>query len=135
MIGSPIVFQTAPPQPSSNALATWPYVFVGGPDASQKGFGLWMPAKVVRRSAIGQPFVNLLCGLHTFCRGVDNLRSAIRRSEEHTSELQSRSDIVCRLLLEKKNRNQASQSLDSQLLERNAGLAHSGNVAARDTPE
>src|SRR2546421_7691860 len=30
------------------------------------------------------------------------------RSEEHTSELQSRSDLVCRLLLEKKKRkNQA----------------------------
>src|SRR2546428_9137751 len=28
-----------------------------------------------------------------------------RRSEEHTSELQSRSDLVCRLLLEKKNRH------------------------------
>src|SRR2546428_3614302 len=27
------------------------------------------------------------------------------RSEEHTSELQSRSDIVCRLLLEKKNKS------------------------------
>src|SRR5207249_5812592 len=27
------------------------------------------------------------------------------RSEEHTSELQSRFDIVCRLLLEKKNNN------------------------------
>src|SRR2546421_3254532 len=27
------------------------------------------------------------------------------RSEEHTSELQSRSDIVCRLLLEKKKKN------------------------------
>src|SRR2546428_8044790 len=27
-----------------------------------------------------------------------------RRSEEHTSELQSRSDIVCRLLLEKKKK-------------------------------
>src|SRR2546428_1367124 len=26
----------------------------------------------------------------------------LRRSEEHTSELQSRSDLVCRLLLEKK---------------------------------
>src|SRR6266496_1393462 len=26
-----------------------------------------------------------------------------RRSEEHTSELQSRRDLVCRLLLEKKN--------------------------------
>src|SRR2546428_6779504 len=28
-------------------------------------------------------------------------RRAIHRSEEHTSELQSRSDLVCRLLLEK----------------------------------
>src|SRR5206468_10467614 len=28
-----------------------------------------------------------------------------RRSEEHTSELQSRSDLVCRLLLEKKNKS------------------------------
>src|SRR2546421_9746667 len=27
-----------------------------------------------------------------------------KRSEEHTSELQSRSDLVCRLLLEKKNK-------------------------------
>src|SRR5260221_9490186 len=27
---------------------------------------------------------------------------ALRRSEEHTSELQSHSDLVCRLLLEKK---------------------------------
>src|SRR5256712_11431660 len=30
------------------------------------------------------------------------MRSALNRSEEHTSELQSRSDLVCRLLLEKK---------------------------------
>src|SRR5206468_12188652 len=29
---------------------------------------------------------------------------ATRRSEEHTSELQSRSDLVCRLLLEKKKK-------------------------------
>src|SRR5216683_2709722 len=28
----------------------------------------------------------------------------VRRSEEHTSELQSRSDLVCRLLLEKKKK-------------------------------
>src|SRR2546430_11995894 len=28
----------------------------------------------------------------------------IRRSEEHTSELQSQSNLVCRLLLEKKNK-------------------------------
>src|SRR6478672_5000297 len=31
--------------------------------------------------------------------------NAPRRSEEHTSELQSRSDLVCRLLLEKKKKN------------------------------
>src|SRR5947207_7687234 len=30
------------------------------------------------------------------------LRPAANRSEEHTSELQSHSDLVCRLLLEKK---------------------------------
>src|SRR5205085_12189765 len=30
-------------------------------------------------------------------------RKEVRRSEEHTSELQSQSNLVCRLLLEKKN--------------------------------
>src|SRR2546428_3351052 len=33
---------------------------------------------------------------------VHRMGSVSSRSEEHTSELQSRSDIVCRLLLEKK---------------------------------
>src|SRR5690625_6090929 len=32
------------------------------------------------------------------------------RSEEHTSELQSRGHLVCRLLLEKKNTNSETQS-------------------------
>src|SRR3989440_9518448 len=31
--------------------------------------------------------------------------AAVARSEEHTSELQSRSDLVCRLLLEKKKKS------------------------------
>src|SRR5206468_12616160 len=35
---------------------------------------------------------------------LDNRVFASRRSEEHTSELQSRSDLVCRLLLEKKKK-------------------------------
>src|SRR5436190_17117502 len=34
--------------------------------------------------------------------GVIDLRAFFVRSEEHTSELQSHSDLVCRLLLEKK---------------------------------
>src|SRR5438034_6509478 len=33
----------------------------------------------------------------------------IPRSEEHTSELQSHSDLVCRLLLEKKKKNKRTQ--------------------------
>src|SRR5437870_7359353 len=35
--------------------------------------------------------------------GTDNVMMAAVRSEEHTSELQSRGHLVCRLLLEKKN--------------------------------
>src|SRR5690606_23243268 len=34
-----------------------------------------------------------------------DLTAAEVRSEEHTSELQSRENLVCRLLLEKKNKN------------------------------
>src|SRR5438105_12170486 len=34
----------------------------------------------------------------------EELLSEMRRSEEHTSELQSRVDLVCRLLLEKKKK-------------------------------
>src|SRR2546421_1155742 len=39
-----------------------------------------------------------------FVRRVGTSRVIYSRSEEHTSELQSRSDLVCRLLLEKKKR-------------------------------
>src|SRR5690349_23007000 len=35
-------------------------------------------------------------------RGADAVPADVLRSEEHTSELQSRRDLVCRLLLEKK---------------------------------
>src|SRR5438132_3133465 len=37
-------------------------------------------------------------------RPVTNLAIVLKRSEEHTSELQSHSDLVCRLLLEKKKK-------------------------------
>src|SRR5699024_2111177 len=49
--------------------------------------------------------------LHIYCvvfflwlSSPDRLRKNLSRSEEHTSELQSRFDLVCRLLLEKKKR-------------------------------
>src|SRR5688572_31569143 len=44
-------------------------------------------------------------GLKNLHRVSDMLLEA-RRSEEHTSELQSQSNLVCRLLLEKKNNAQ-----------------------------
>src|SRR2546422_1516381 len=47
---------------------------------------------------------------------------APRRSEEHTSELQSRLHLVCRLLLEKKKSDKTSAS------PREAGLHRSGTV-------
>src|SRR5688572_32495203 len=46
---------------------------------------------------------------HRVARGAEGpagrCRHAGRRSEEHTSELQSQSNLVCRLLLEKKKKN------------------------------
>src|SRR3712207_8768186 len=44
----------------------------------------------------------LLKNLNTCCHGDSSNRDVIYRSEEHTSELQSRQYLVCRLLLEKK---------------------------------
>src|SRR5688572_32760003 len=40
---------------------------------------------------------------HRRSRASRRLKARARRSEEHTSELQSQSNLVCRLLLEKKN--------------------------------
>src|SRR5206468_11155858 len=37
-----------------------------------------------------------------------------RRSEEHTSELQSRSDLVCRLLLEKKKKKKKKKHRENK---------------------
>src|SRR5258707_7591895 len=44
----------------------------------------------------------LFCQADRAARGAGNGRCNIDRSEEHTSELQSRQYLVCRLLLEKK---------------------------------
>src|SRR2546421_882232 len=46
----------------------------------------------------------LVVNVRPISREAIRLDSSSRRSEEHTSELQSRSDLVCRLLLEKKKK-------------------------------
>src|SRR5207302_9202113 len=64
---------------------------------------------VARQRAVGNPSVRQQ---HPHARGTrearrirPDLRLHRRRSEEHTSELQSRENLVCRLLLEKKKKN------------------------------
>src|SRR2546430_3796657 len=55
----------------------------------------------VLRAVVAEP----LHGVRRFERRFPEARPqrAVHRSEEHTSELQSQSNLVCRLLLEKKN--------------------------------
>src|SRR5690554_7032609 len=84
---------------------------------------LWMPpvliaalllAAVVALSGIGfeeyeqgARWLTVLLGPATVALGVplyQQMHHIRARSEEHTSELQSRPHLVCRLLLEKKNR-------------------------------
>src|SRR2546427_8557644 len=61
------------------------------------------PARRLRPSRLGKPDVR--AGGRAAPRDVAGSDSArLERSEEHTSELQSQSNLVCRLLLEKKKK-------------------------------
>src|SRR5438874_7295365 len=53
--------------------------------------------------------------LHPDLRGRRQSRYRQRRSEEHTSELQSRRDLVCRLLLEKKKKHTESSLMSCEI--------------------
>src|SRR5438105_11945254 len=59
-----------------------------------------------------QPIVDLTCTRSRLLTSVSS--SSFNRSEEHTSELQSRVDLVCRLLPEKKQ-NHALAAMSSSL--------------------
>src|SRR5690606_42040584 len=60
------------------------------------------PTTVARIAAIGTKIVADEVFEASSAKNITNV-TRIRRSEEHTSELQSRENLVCRLLLEKKN--------------------------------
>src|SRR2546430_12573676 len=71
---------------------------------------------------------NIVCAIACFARSVSFAHSHIKaslalpcsRSEEHTSELQSQSNLVCRLLLEKKKIINHSLSHAGSRLQRSA---------------
>src|SRR5699024_12114536 len=67
----------------------WPETITHSTPSSMNGMSLFLIA----------PLINLI-------------RGSLSRSEEHTSELQSRFDLVCRLLLEKKKKYQMEWSIN-----------------------
>src|SRR5256885_12167583 len=69
---------------------------------------LFRSAGLLRAPSVGEFRIDVACA---------NLaeRNQRRRSEEHTSELQSPCNLVCRLLLEKKKKKQSSQHLTRSL--------------------
>src|SRR2546430_5003537 len=73
---------------------------------SEMGFALY---QIFQEAGLPAPTMNLEMPLGNdpeFIRWVPDvlgsLQPQVQRSEEHTSELQSQSNLVCRLLLEKK---------------------------------
>src|SRR5207244_10624033 len=64
-------------------------------------FTTWELAMSVRRSPVR---VGKLMAFSPWARLASHTLENISRSEEHTSELQSPDHLVCRLLLEKKNK-------------------------------
>src|SRR2546430_11991004 len=63
---------------------------------------------------------------------VEGRTQSLLRSEEHTSELQSQSNLVCRLLLEKKKKKKYYSSHESADQRAYTGQSLSASVAAID---
>src|SRR2546430_4763840 len=90
-------------RPPRSTLFPYTTLFRSGPGDLRAGRGHW-----VRRAAPRG-------------RRLPRRPEQRRRSEEHTSELQSQSNLVCRLLLEKKNEAVARPVVHPLLLAENHG--------------
>src|SRR2546426_5476041 len=60
---------------------------------------------IIGAGAVGMEFANIFHAFGTKVTLIEALPRILPRSEEHTSELQSPCNLVCRLLLEKKKKN------------------------------
>src|SRR2546428_6037526 len=80
----------------------FPYTTLFRSAGAENAFAMASGAEGSAESNSTLESVNLLNGLITADGVVALASSWANRSVEHTSELQSRSDLVCRLLLEKK---------------------------------
>src|SRR5437588_6926183 len=82
---------------------------------SRRGAGGFLPHPQGARPLVGRLLGGpraaraAACRRYRAARGPPSRRPTSGRSEEHTSELQSHSDLVCRLLLEKKKTKNKSE--------------------------
>src|SRR5688572_31290024 len=74
------------------------------PDGPRGPAGIVKPGVLLAASASGLPIQPLALAATRARRLGSWDRMIVPRSEEHTSELQSQSNLVCRLLLEKKKK-------------------------------
>src|SRR5690606_39727848 len=86
----------APPDPESGAPVDVPVAV--GDETVQRPPGTAVPAATPRPGALSYLLAILLPGVPQLRLGRTGLGFVLLRSEEHTSELQSRENLVCRLL-------------------------------------
>src|SRR2546430_12099262 len=70
-----------------------------------------------RSTAVASGYGPIFGGSPVMSRRLRNPRAAQPRSEEHTSELQSQSNLVCRLLLEKKKKKKKEEQHSATIRE------------------
>src|SRR2546430_6925191 len=82
-------------RPPRSTLFPYPTLFRSNHEARGAGAGLLVAVGVADQHALAPP-------ARIQMPPIQRIRQQLLRSEEHTSELQSQSNLVCRLLLEKK---------------------------------
>src|SRR5699024_11892523 len=87
--------------PECQLILAWTLSAMPAPDCGKRSIRRIWP-RLRRGNGIQNPCGRGICGALTSPAGLSHMPDTGRRSEEHTSELQSRFDLVCRLLLEKK---------------------------------
>src|SRR3712207_7163355 len=98
-------------RPPRSTLFPYTTLFRSGKEAKRLGMNEAIIGLNIRRSRCGSAVAGVCAGLAEYF-DVDALAVrivavlALFRSEEHTSELQSRQYLVCRLLLEKKKKKE-----------------------------